>query len=64
MWPPSSGLKTNFKSDSAAYFMLVSCFAYSSTLKMEAKFSNEMSAEFQWAMWCYIPELALESQLI
>jgi hypothetical protein len=30
-----------------AYFTLVSCLAYSSTLNMEASCSSEMSVEFQ-----------------
>jgi hypothetical protein len=30
-----------------AYFMLISCFAYSSTLKMEATCSSERSVGFQ-----------------
>jgi hypothetical protein len=42
----------------AACFMLVSCLAYSSTLKMAAICSNETSVEYQW---CYILELALKS---
>jgi hypothetical protein len=37
-------------------FMLISCLAYSSILKVEATWSNEMSVEFQWITWCYIPE--------
>jgi hypothetical protein len=40
----------------AACFMLVSCFAQSSTLKMEATRSSETSAEFQRTARCYIPE--------
>jgi hypothetical protein len=37
-------------------FKLVSCLAYSSTLKTEATFSSETSADFQWTSWRYIPE--------
>jgi hypothetical protein len=40
----------------ASIFMLVSCLAYSSTLKMEATCSSEMSADIQWTTWRYIPE--------
>jgi hypothetical protein len=36
----------------ATCFTLVYCFAYSSTLKMEAAYSSEMSVDFQR----YIPE--------
>jgi hypothetical protein len=37
-------------------FMLVSCLAYSLTLKMEAIYSSEMSVDFQWTTQHYIPE--------
>jgi hypothetical protein len=37
-------------------FMLVSCSAYSSVLKMEAICSSYTSVDFQWATWYYIPE--------
>jgi hypothetical protein len=37
-------------------FMLVSCSAYSSTLKMEAICSSYTSVDFQWAAWYYIRE--------
>jgi hypothetical protein len=38
-------------------FTLVSCLAYSSTLKMEATCSSGISVGFQWTTWCcYIPE--------
>jgi hypothetical protein len=37
-------------------FTLVSCSAYSSTLKMEATCSSEMSVSFQRTTWRYIPE--------
>jgi hypothetical protein len=36
--------------------MLVSCLAYSLTLKMEATCTSEMSAEFQRITRRYIPE--------
>jgi hypothetical protein len=36
--------------------MLVSCLAYSSTLKMEATCSSETLADFQWTTRCYIPD--------
>jgi hypothetical protein len=48
--PPSLGLKNK------PAFMLVSCSAYSSTLKMEAICSSEMSVAFQQATWHYILE--------
>jgi hypothetical protein len=34
---------------------LVSCFAYSSTLMMEAIFSPETSVDFQWTTRFYVP---------
>jgi hypothetical protein len=37
-------------------FMLISCLAYSSTLKMEVTCSSEMSVEFQQTTGRYIPE--------
>jgi hypothetical protein len=37
-------------------FMLVSCLAYSSALKMEEICSSEMSVDFQWTTRCYIPK--------
>jgi hypothetical protein len=40
----------------ATCFTLLSCLAYSSTLKMEAKYYSESSADFQWNTWLYIPE--------
>jgi hypothetical protein len=46
--------RTNVKR--VAKFMLVSCLAYSSTLKMEAKCSSEESADFQQTTRHYIPE--------
>jgi hypothetical protein len=38
------------------YFTLVSCLAYSSTLKIKAAYSSETSVDFQRNKWCYIPE--------
>jgi plasmid replication initiation protein len=35
---------------------LVSCLAYSSTLKIEKTHSSETVANFEWTTWCYIPE--------
>jgi hypothetical protein len=40
----------------ATCFMLVSCLAYSSTLKIEDTYSAETSAEFQRTTQRYIPE--------
>jgi hypothetical protein len=37
-------------------FMIVSCLAYSSTLKMEARCSSETSVDFQRTTRRYIPE--------
>jgi hypothetical protein len=36
--------------------MLVSCLAYSSTMKMEATYSSETSVDFQRTKRRYIPE--------
>jgi hypothetical protein len=36
--------------------MLVSCVAYSPTLKMEVTYSSETSLDFQWITWRYISE--------
>jgi hypothetical protein len=36
--------------------MLVSCLAYSSTLKMEAICFSKMSVDFQHTTWPYAPE--------
>jgi hypothetical protein len=36
-------------------FILVSCLAYL-TMKLEAICMSEMSVDFQWITWCYIPE--------
>jgi hypothetical protein len=35
---------------------LVSCSAYSSTLKVEAMYSSEAAIDFQRTTWRYIPE--------
>jgi hypothetical protein len=51
---PSSGMKSKLALY-ASCFMVLSCFAYSSTLKMEAR-SSETMVEFQWTIWCYIKE--------
>jgi hypothetical protein len=40
----------------AVYFVLVSCLAYSSALKVEAIFSSERSFDFYRTTQCYIPE--------
>jgi hypothetical protein len=40
----------------ATSFMLASCLAYSSTLKMEAKYSSYISVDFQQSTWRYISE--------
>jgi hypothetical protein len=39
-----------------AYFMLVSCVVYLSTLKMDAIYSSETSDDFHRARPCYFPE--------
>jgi hypothetical protein len=52
---PCSPLSVN-RALLATFFTLVSCLAYSSTLKMEATYSSEMSVEFQRTIWRYIPE--------
>jgi hypothetical protein len=44
-----------------AYFLLVSCSACSSTLKMEETGSFEMLAGFYRATWSHIPEKCLHS---
>jgi hypothetical protein len=41
------------------FFMLVSCLAYSSTLKMEATHSTKTSVDFQQTMLHYIQEIEL-----
>jgi hypothetical protein len=40
----------------ATCFMVVSCLAFSLTMKMEATGSSEMPVDFQWTMQCYISE--------
>jgi hypothetical protein len=40
----------------AAYFKMISCITYSSTLKMEATCSSETSVDFQPSIWRYNPE--------
>jgi hypothetical protein len=55
--PPSS--ESNNKLIKKACHLLsqlVSCWAYSSTLKMELMYSSETSVDFQWAAQRYIPE--------
>jgi hypothetical protein len=51
MPPPSSGSKNK-----ASAFKLVSCLAYSSTLKMEATCSSETSVDSERTARRYIPE--------
>jgi hypothetical protein len=58
---PCSPLKVDYVREEhfallAACFMLVSCLAYSSTLKMEAICSSKMQDEFQRTAQHYIPE--------
>jgi hypothetical protein len=45
-----------FRKKQATCFMLVSCLAYSSTLKMEVTCSSETLAGFQWTTQHYIPQ--------
>jgi hypothetical protein len=52
--PPSSG--SNNKPSLPPAFTLVSCWAYSSTLNMEAICSSETSVDVQWTTRRYIPE--------
>jgi hypothetical protein len=57
--PPFSGSKNKPSKISACLlptFMLVSCLAYFSTLKMKAMCSSERLVDFQWTTWRYIPE--------
>jgi hypothetical protein len=60
MWPPSSGSEqeTSIKQVSLfpTCFMLVSCLAYSSTLKREARTYSEPQVDFYQATRRYIPE--------
>jgi hypothetical protein len=59
--PSSSGSKSKpskkpvWSMKLATCFMLVSCLAYSSTLKMKATYSSEMSVSFQRTAWRHIP---------
>jgi hypothetical protein len=41
----------------ANFFTVVSLLAYSSTLKMKATCSSEMSVEFQRTIWPYFPQV-------
>jgi hypothetical protein len=53
---PLSPLKVNWHFG-GTYYLLVSCFAYSSTLKKEKTCSSEMSIGFQQTTcWCHILE--------
>jgi hypothetical protein len=36
-------------------FTLISCLVYSLTMMVEATCFSEMSVDFQWTTWCYIP---------
>jgi hypothetical protein len=40
----------------ATFLTLISCLSYSSSLKMEAKFSSEISVDIQRTTWRYISE--------
>jgi hypothetical protein len=40
----------------ATHFMLVSCLAYSLTMKVEVTCSSETVIGVQWTAWHYIPE--------
>jgi hypothetical protein len=48
--------RSQLEPDSKQSFMLVSCLAYSSTLKMKATCSSETSVDFQRTTQRYIPE--------
>jgi hypothetical protein len=52
---PSLNVLDRYVTDAPA-FVLVSCLAYFSTLKMEAICSSETSVDCQWTTWHYIPE--------
>jgi hypothetical protein len=59
--PPSSGSKYKASMKQVATCYLPSkkpagSFAYSSSLKMEARYSSEMSTDFQRTILLYIPE--------
>jgi hypothetical protein len=47
---------TNVSEEHVASIFRFLALAYSSTLKMEATCSSEMSVDFQWATQHYIPE--------
>jgi hypothetical protein len=48
--------RTQAAEELVAYYMLVSCFAYSTNLKMEAMSTTETSANFHWIALRYVPE--------
>jgi hypothetical protein len=57
--PPSSGLKTKSSKKLAllaACFVLISCLAYSLTVKIEVTCYSKMLVDFQWTVEHYIPE--------
>jgi hypothetical protein len=58
MSPPSpvSKNKSRIRVLLAICFMLVSCLAYSSTLKIEVTCSYKMSVDFQRTTRCYVPQ--------
>jgi hypothetical protein len=37
-------------------FTLVSCLAYASSPEDGGNMPSDMSVDFQWTTWCYIPE--------
>jgi hypothetical protein len=49
-------MKSPMCSNLAACVVLISCLAYSSTLKMEAACYSETSINFYQASRCYVPE--------
>jgi hypothetical protein len=53
--PPLSSGSRN-KPGNAICFMLVSCLAFSLTLKMEATSSVKTLGDFEWTICCYITE--------
>jgi hypothetical protein len=61
MSPPSSGSNINPSKNPGLFstcFVLVSCLAYSSTLKIlvDTTYTSETSVDFQWTAWRYVPE--------
>jgi hypothetical protein len=52
----NSPLKSNQHFGRKFFLILTSCWAYSSILKMEAKFSSETSSDFQRNTRSYTPE--------